>query len=172
MRRKGKQRGWQSTLFSLARNQSPSAYLFTQLFVYWRRRDSFLHLLKGNKKASKRWQEQSQVCRKMEALKIEGDKHNVVYIWGASLWGRAQSPPVHKAHHTRLEMEQVLRGSGFRWRDWEMWGRVQHWLWREVGGLCHRSRQCEVTYLSNRKRNFFSATFRHAAHRQGLWTLK
>lgn len=125
MCRKGKQKGWQSILFELAYNQSPSAYLFTQLFVYWRRRDSFIHLLKWNKKSSIPWQEQREVCHKMEALEIEGDKHNVVYIAEARFCGRVVAP-VHKARHTWLKMEQVLCGSDFRWRDWEMWGRGQH----------------------------------------------
>lgn len=64
------------------------------------------------------------------------------------LRGKA-SAVVHKARHTRLEAEQVLSGLGFRWRDWEMQG-------RGLQGLCHRSRQCVVTRLSNRERHFFS----------------
>lgn len=153
--RKGKQRGWQNALFSLARNQSPSAYLFTQLFVYWRRRDSFLHLLKGNKKAPKRWQEQSEVCHKMDALQIEGDKHNVVYVWGARQRGWAWSPPppcTQGPPYTHLETERDLAWLGFR----------VAWL----RGLCHRSRRCVVTRLSNRERRFFSAPFRLATHGQ------
>lgn len=71
----------------------------------------------------------------------------------------------HKAHRTQLEMEQILCGSDFRCRDGAMWGKP---LW----GWCHRSGQCVVTYLSNRKRHFFSATFRVAAYRQAIRTLK
>lgn len=40
-------------------------------------------------------------------------------------------------------------------------------------GLCHRSHQCVVTYLSNKKKKrHFSAAFRRAARWQGLWNLK
>lgn len=64
------------------------------MFVYWRRKGSFLHLLKGNKKANKLRQEQTEVCQtKWTRLKIKGDKQNVVYISGARVSAVAQGPP-------------------------------------------------------------------------------
>lgn len=167
--RKGKQRGWQNALFSLARNQNPSAYLFTQLFVYWRRRDSFLHLLKGNKKAPKRWQEQSEVCHKMDALEIEGDKHNVVYVWGARQrgWVWSPHPPhthtnthIHKARHTHLETERDLARLGFR----VAWSRdARERARRVVSQVTSMSTDTSV----KQRATFLLRTFRLAAHGTG-----
>lgn len=47
---------------------------------------------------------------KMDALEIEGDKHNVVYIWRGKAAGVSVAARVHKAHHTRLRTEQDFVG--------------------------------------------------------------
>lgn len=69
----------------------------------------------------------------MDALEIEGDKHNVVYIWRGKASGVSVVAHVHKAHHTRLRTEQDFVGG---------------WV---AKGLCHKSHQFVVTYLSNKK---------------------
>lgn len=64
------------------------------MFVYWGRKGSLLHLLKGNKKANKLRQEQTQVCQtKWTFEKIKSDKQNFVYISGARESVVAQGPP-------------------------------------------------------------------------------
>lgn len=90
-----------------AQRSSPSTYLFTRLFVYGGRRESFLHLLRRtHKNANIDQQEQSEVCPKMDAEEIEGDKHQTGY-------GGSRSTPsiytfsVCKAHQTYLKMEQI-----------------------------------------------------------------
>lgn len=62
------------------------------------------------KKIGTHWQEQSKFCHWIVALQIEGNKHNVVYIWAARLRGWSGGP----LRHARLEMEQIARGSDFR----------------------------------------------------------
>lgn len=54
---------------------------------------------------------------KMDALEIEGGKHNVVYIWRGKAAGVSVVAHVHKAHHTRLRTEQdfVCVGGGCGW---------------------------------------------------------
>lgn len=94
----------------------PVSLFIHTLFVYRRRRDSFLHLLKGNKKAGICWQEHSKVCHKMYSHKIEGDKHNVVYICRARLRGRhsqplAQGPPYKASRASRF----VILGFHVAW---------------------------------------------------------
>lgn len=135
-------RGWPSTLFSLACNQSPSAYLFTRLFVYWRRRDSFLHLLKGNKKPACADRNRARSVTKWMHWKL---KVTNTMLFTSQGEGRGVSvvAPIHKARHTHGPRHTgfcVARISG---------GVIERCEGRRARGLCCRSHQCVVTYLSN-----------------------
>lgn len=63
------------------------------MFVYWGGKGSLLHLLKGNKKANKLRQEQTEVCQaKWTRSKIKGDKQKrCLHLRSKSKCGRTRS---------------------------------------------------------------------------------
>lgn len=144
-------RGWPSTLFSLACNQSPSAYLFTRLFVYWRRRDSFLHLLKGNKKPACADRNRARSVTKWMHWKL---KVTNTMLFTSQGEGRGVSvvAPIHTARDAQ----------DFVWLGFQV-----AWL-RDVRG---EGLEGCVAGHTNASWHIFQ-TFFPAAHRRGLWTLK
>lgn len=138
--RKGKQRLTEHTVLTGLQPEPFCLFIHTAVCLL-KEKGQLSSSPEGKQKASMCRQEQSKVCNKMDALKIEGDKHNVVYISGARLWGK-RAPPLP---HTR---RPTARGS--RWGRFcaaRISGGVIERC--EGGGLCHGSHQCDVTYLSN-----------------------
>lgn len=119
--RKGKQRLTEHTVLTGLQPEPFCLFIHTAVCLL-KEKGQLSSSLKRKQKASMCWQEQSKVCNKMDALKIEGDKHNVVYISGGRPWGKRGCPHTQGPPYTRPETHRILCGSDFRWRDWEMWG--------------------------------------------------